>query len=245
MCSSFTLGADPELVCRLNGKFVQAHNYYKSNSSFGLDGCESIAEIRPGFSVNPIDLTSKIYQIIEYGHSKQPDLEVISGHFADDHALGGHIHFSLSPTHEIISALDTVLYSLSNIIDDREQRIKREKCGYGKRRAYRNQPHGLEYRTPGSWLYSPATTLVTFTLAKLAVLGVTEDNLDFASIKGRQHSLTFLRNLKNNLVTIPSDCNEGLKEMDILLSKKLNWNQNILPNWGIIKCYKCKKEWHK
>jgi hypothetical protein len=42
---SFTLGADPELLCRLNVKFVSAHNFYKSNSNFGLDGYESIAEV--------------------------------------------------------------------------------------------------------------------------------------------------------------------------------------------------------
>ena len=138
---SFTLGADPELVVRLNGKFANAHNYFKSNSSFGLDGCEAVAELRPGFSESPIDLTSKIYQIIEYGHSKQPNLEFISGHFVDSHAIGGHLHFSISPQPEIINSLDTVLYSLSNCIDDKEQRIKREKCGYGKRKSFRNQPH--------------------------------------------------------------------------------------------------------
>jgi hypothetical protein len=110
-------------------KIVNAHNYYKSNSSIGLDGCESIAELRPGYSESPIDLTAKIYQIIEYGHSKQPDLEFISGHFADSHALGGHIHFSLSHTPEIIDALDTVLFALSNCIDDREQRSSRNRFG--------------------------------------------------------------------------------------------------------------------
>ena len=235
MCS-FTLGCDPEIVTRLNGKFVNAHNYYKSASSFGLDGCESIAELRPGFSESPIDLTAKIYQIIEYGHSKAQDLEFFACHFVDQHALGGHIHLSLSPTPEIISALDTVLYSLSNCIDDKEQRTKREKCGYGKRKAFRNQPHGMEYRTPGSWLLSPSTTLVTLTLAKLAVIGATELNLDFNEIKGRQHSQTFLRNIRNNFSEIPSDCLEGLKQLEILLNKKelINWNQNILPNWGII-----------
>ena len=233
MCS-FTLGADPELVVRQNGRFQNAHNYFKSQSSFGLDGNESIAELRPGFSESPIDLTAKIYQIIEYGHEKQPDLEFISGHFVDSHALGGHIHFSLSPTSEIINNLDTVLYSLSNCIDDKEQRNKREKCGYGKRKAFRKQPHGAEYRTPGSWLLSPSTTLVTLTLAKLAILGATDFNLDFSEIKGRQHSQTFLRNIKNNFDgSIPSDCEEGLKELDQLLGKgKLNWNVNILPNWG-------------
>lgn len=232
---SFTLGADPELLCRLNGKYVPAHQYFKSASSFGLDGCESVAEIRPGFSESPIDVTSKIYQILEYGHSKAPDLEFYAGHFVDNLSLGGHLHFSIQPEPNIVDALDTVLYSLSNCIDDRDQRSKREKCGYGKRKATRKQPHGFEYRTPGSWLLSPSITLVTFTLAKIAVLGVTEDNLDFNEIKGRQHSSTFLKNLKNNLLTIPKDCEEGLKQLEILLnSPKVDWGKNILPNWGIM-----------
>ncbi|MFA6978587.1 MAG: hypothetical protein WC209_04605 [Ignavibacteriaceae bacterium] len=42
-----------------------------------------------------------------------------------------------------------------------------------------------------------------------------------------------MKNLKNHLVSIPDDCREGLKELDMLLDKTLNWNENILPNWGI------------
>jgi hypothetical protein len=64
---SFTIGCDPELICRRNGQFVSASNYFKSQSGFGLDGCNELAEIRPGISESPIDLTSKIYQILEYG----------------------------------------------------------------------------------------------------------------------------------------------------------------------------------
>ncbi len=77
MCS-FTIGCDPELVARQNGKFVHAHNFYKSHSSFGLDGNESICEIRPGFSESPLDLTAKIKTIIDYGHEKQPALELFA-----------------------------------------------------------------------------------------------------------------------------------------------------------------------
>jgi len=149
--------------------------------------------------------------------------------------IGGHIHISTTPTTEVIDAMDTVLYSLSNCIDDRGQRKKREKSGYGKRKAYRRKNYGLEFRTPGSWLLSPSTTLVTLTLAKLAVLAVLEDGLNLELIKCRQHSLTFLKNLKNELKTIPDDCREGLKELDMLLvHQPLNWNTNILPNWGFV-----------
>ena len=230
---SLTLGCDPELVCRMNGRYTPAHNYFKSHSSMGLDGCESIAEIRPGYSESPIDLTAKIRIILEYGHNKVPNLEFLSGHYTDDYPLGGHIHVGAEPKSEIIDSLDTLLYSFSNCVDDKYQRAKREKSGYGKRKAYRRKSYGFEYRTPGSWLVSPSVTLVTLTLAKLAVIAVEEDHLDLTQIKGRQHSTTFLKNLKNNLITIPEDCFEGLKEMDSLLTQKIRWEQNILPNWGI------------
>jgi hypothetical protein len=80
MSLRFTIGCDPELICRNNGKFVHAYNYFKANSSFGLDGCQSTAEARPGYSSSPIDLASKIYQILEYGHSKALELEFFAGH---------------------------------------------------------------------------------------------------------------------------------------------------------------------
>ena len=217
---SFTIGCDPELICHRNGQFVPAHNFFKSNSSFGLDGCESTAEIRPGFSESPIDLTAKIYTILDYGHDKAPDLEFIAGHYVDDYSIGGHTHISIDPIPEVIDALDIVLGSLSNCIDDKMQRQKRKS-------------YGFEYRTPGSFLLSPSVTLVHLTLSKLAIVGVLEDKVDFNELKNRQHSCTFLKSLKHSLHTIPDDCKEGLKELDTLLDKRLNWNQDILPNWGL------------
>ena len=88
---------------------------------------KSTAEIRPGFSESPIDLTSKIYQILDYGHDKAPDLEFIAGHYVDDYSIGGHTHFSIDPLPEVIDGLDIVLGSLSNCIDDKMQRQKRER----------------------------------------------------------------------------------------------------------------------
>ncbi|MGE5437693.1 MAG: putative amidoligase domain-containing protein [Syntrophothermus sp.] len=60
--------------------------------------CEATAEIRPGYSESPLNLTSKVFQILEYGHDKAPDLEFFSGHFVENYAIGGHIHFSVEPT---------------------------------------------------------------------------------------------------------------------------------------------------
>jgi hypothetical protein len=65
---SLRLGCDPAFVCRLNGKFEPACKYFKFNSSIGLDGNNDIAEVRPGYDENPIDVTDKIKIILEYGH---------------------------------------------------------------------------------------------------------------------------------------------------------------------------------
>jgi hypothetical protein len=230
---SFTLGCDPELICRRNGSFVSASNYFKQNSSFGLDGSDDTAELRPGFSESPLDLTSKIYQILEYGHTKAPDLEFFSGHYVENLPIGGHIHLSTSPTDEVIKALDVVLGSLSNCVDDKGQRAKRQRTGYGVMSSYRKKAYGFEYRTPGSFVLCPSISLIYLTLAKLTVLGVLEDNLNFEELKNRQHSCNFLKNLKHYLHTIPDDCKEGLKQLDHIIGRTINWNQDILPNWGL------------
>jgi hypothetical protein len=193
---SFTIGCDPELVLRKNGKFVSASNYYKKNASFGLDGCNSIAELRPGYSESPIDLTAKIKIILEYGHEKHPELEMFAGHYQDSYPIGGHIHLSCQPKPKLIDSLDTVLYSLSNVIDDKEQRTARENSGYGKISAYRTKEHGMEYRTPGSWCLSPSVTLVTLTLTKLTALAVTEDDINLKEMKSTMGSNCFLRKLR-------------------------------------------------
>lgn len=231
---SLTIGCDPELVCRINGRFSPARDHFKSNSSMGLDGNDSVAEVRPGYSESPLDLTAKIRTILEYGNEKSPDVELISGHYADGYPIGGHIHLSISPCENIIDSLDVVLTSLSNCIDDKSQRQKRERSGYGQRKAFRNKSYGMEYRTPGSWLLSPATSLVTLTLAKLSVIGSSELNLDFSAIKGNHTSKTFLRNFDTYFSEIPEDCQEGIAQLKLLLVKdKITWNQNLLPNWGL------------
>ncbi len=230
---SFTIGCDPELVARKNGVFVNASDYFKFNSSFGLDGNNDICEIRPGYAESPIELTAKIKTVLEYGHEKEPELEFLSGQYSSGYPLGGHLHLGIEPTTPLINALDTVIYALSDCIDDLEQRTKRQSTGYGARYAFRKKDYGMEYRTPGSWLISPAVTLVTFTLTKLTVIATLEDKLDLVALKGRQHSRTFLSNLESFLVTIPDDCREGLAQLKKLITKPINWNQNILPNWGI------------
>jgi len=114
-----------------------------------------------------------------------------------------------------------------------KQRDKREKSGYGNRKSHSSKYYGFEYRTPGSWLLSPSTAIVTLTLAKLTTIGVLEDNIDFVNLKAEQSPCDFLKNYEDYLITIPDDCKEGLSELQLLLKMRIDWNQNILPNWGL------------
>lgn len=228
-----TLGCDPELICRINGKFVPAEKFFKSNAAFGLDGNKNVAEIRPGYSESPIDLTAKIRILLEHGSSKYPELEFVSGHFVDGYPIGGHIHLSAEPSERLISGLDVVLGALSSCIDERSQIEKRKSAGYGKLSSFRAKSYGMEYRMPGSWLLNPSISLVTFTLAKLTVIGVKEDGLNFRTLKNGWSNCQFLKGLKKKLITIPEDCFEGLLELDFLIENNWKWDQNILPNWGV------------
>jgi len=242
----FTLGCDPELICRMDGKPVAANRFFKSNSSFGLDGNSYTAELRPGFDESPIDMTAKIYQILEYGHSKNKNVELYSGHYVDDHCIGGHIHFGLKYNDELLKNIDAILFAFSDCIDDLEQRKQRMSGGhYGKRRAYREKGYGgFEYRTPGSWLLSPAITNAVFSLSKLTVVNYYEKNKNFVRLydetidknqgkKQDQISYAFIKSLKEHFEIIPEDCSVGLEHAIILLDKKIDWNSNIIKNWGI------------
>lgn len=230
---SFTIGCDPELILRQDECFVSASKFFKARSSMGLDGCDSVAEIRPGYAESPIDLTAKIKIILEYGYEKAPECEFLAGHYQFDYPIGGHIHFGITSDLRFIDALDTILGSLSNAIDDKEQRGKRQKTGYGKIGSYRKKDYGFEYRFPGSFLLSPSITLVTFTLAKLAIVNVQENNINFKDLRQRQHSKTFLKRFKDYITIIPEDCEEGLRQLDLLLQRRIDWYEDILPNWGI------------
>ena len=122
-----------------------------------------------GIQKVPIELSSKIFQVLEYGHEKFPELEFYSGHYVSDYAIGGHTHFSIEPTPKIIAALDVVLGSLSNCIDDKQQKLKRERSGYGKKGSYRKKSYGFEYRTPGQFFVEPKYCSCPSYSCKLAV----------------------------------------------------------------------------
>lgn len=245
-----TLGCDPELVCTIDGQFVAASEYFKGCDAMGLDGCNNIAEIRPGYSTSPIDLTAKIRTILQKAHEYYPEMDFYAGHYHFGYPIGGHIHFGIvkeskndqqnivflqNQAYELSHNLDTVFNTLELVTEDEAQMKNRVSCGYGKQSAYRMQPHGFEYRRPGSWLLSPSMTLIALSLAKIVLLNVIDHAMNFASLKIGRHNRIFLKKLGTLVKTVPDDCCEGLEQLKIMADNPvIDWNVPILENWGIV-----------
>lgn len=239
-----TLGCDPELVCTVDGAFVDASDYFSQYAPMGTDGCSSIAEIRPGYSESPVDLTAKIWKILGKAYEKYPELDYYAGHYHFGYAIGGHIHFgALDPVNlkilkhiainDIVKNLDVVFTTLGLVLDDAEQRANRIRCGYGGSTAFRTQSHGFEYRSPGSWLLSPAMTLITLSLAKVIAVNTIEHKLNFKELKSGRHNRIYLRKIGDIVKEIPKDCYEGIDELTQLTDREIDWEVPILQNWGI------------
>ena len=129
---SFTLGCDPELICRRNGQFVPANNFFKSNSSFGLDGCDQLQKFALDILNHLLTSHQKYIRYLNMVTTNIPDLEFYAGHYVDDHTIGGHTHFSISPEGKIIEALDVVLEVFPTALMIKHNGLKDRKLVTGK-----------------------------------------------------------------------------------------------------------------
>lgn len=235
-----SIGCDPEFLVAINGQFQPAHNFFENRGGadeIGVDGCSSVGELRPGHSVDPLDVVTKIRLDLQKIYDEYPELQVYAGHQKFDHPIGGHIHIGatfVKNNGRVIDNLDTLLWTLSDCIDDLEERDKRMRTGYGKRKALDSKTYGIEYRTPGSWLHSPAVALANLALAGIAAYNPHITFTYFASIMFNKKR--FLTNLdKIPGIVVPEQYVYPLEVVKALLGKrnKINWKQDIFTNWGI------------
>lgn len=181
LVNHFLVGADPEFVfVHPSGDRYSAENLQlQAGPAFGADNNGRLAEIRPKPSRSVIEVLASIQSTLKWMavyHPGTVDLAWRGGAYFANDGLGGHIHFGrFRPNREReISALDTIVFWLTQLnVYDREegvQRVKRAQGGpYGQLGDVRKQAYGYEYRTPPSWLDSPALALLYLTLSKLAV----------------------------------------------------------------------------
>ncbi|XEC97653.1 hypothetical protein AB6A23_14470 [Paenibacillus tarimensis] len=173
------IGADPEFVLlRKDGRIVSAARYLDPRGAAGCDAVPvgrrleyPVAELRPAPADSPAALAANIQRLLRQasGRIGEPGLRWLAGGMpVPGLALGGHIHLSgawLST--RLLRTLDSCVAMPLALVEGPGSRSRRPR--YGWLGDFRRQPHGgFEYRSPPSWLVSPAAARAAFALALLA-----------------------------------------------------------------------------
>src|ERR1017187_246514 len=262
----FLCGADLEFLCLWNGQLV-GNNHEEDNhkSPWGLDGGGAmlIHEIRPAPSEQPEEIVKNIHKIFQWKISREPSFlkyNWVAGSYVKDRCLGGHLHVGIPKTiiHPKIVAqhFDHYVGAISILLEDIEQGKKRRNYaegedingnqGYGNATDYREQPHGAEYRTPGSFLSSPYITLGFLSLTKVVAYELINNStfgwneyIEFDDFKYMRKD-----KVRNKLPQIWSDItkmhlyNQYRKSLDFLkflVDNKCIWfpKSGLKESWGI------------
>ena len=159
-----TLGADPEFELIIAGRVESAASILLGDAihlpwgSIGVDGAGWPLELRPDPSTSARGLVHNVARLLGAVPQMLGGLPSTVG---EAYAIGGHVHLGLTnaPVDERVlvrtldEAIGDILYNLSP-----ESRIE---AGYGRRKDWRIQPWGIEYRTPPAAIWAhPQVALV-------------------------------------------------------------------------------------
>lgn len=181
--ADFMLGADPEFgFLDRQGHSISACEIIKDDlhaDTFGLDGSNEVAEIRPAPSENPFTVVANIGRALRHGASEHEGTIAYdwkAGSSVDGSPIGGHIHFGTKVLkdgynlQENLGTLDRYLAQTMILLEDPDEARERRDAGsYGRLGDHRDQKHGFEYRSPSSWLTSPYIASGVLCLAKAIV----------------------------------------------------------------------------
>jgi hypothetical protein len=161
--AKITLGADPEFELVVGGEVVRAAGFLREDirlpwGDIGTDGAGAPLELRPVPSESPRALVANVGRLL----LAVP--KVVGGYpstMCEAFAIGGHVHIGGIGENEhekVVYGLDDTLgdifYDLSPSVRIRQ--------GYGRRRDWRAQRWGVEYRTPPASIWSHPKAALTF-----------------------------------------------------------------------------------
>lgn len=271
--SELTFGADPEFVFKHKGYFAPAQNYINGGirAHIGTDGHADTGEIRPLPQKGALELAKEIEKRLKetYLNIAVPNkLTMHAGSMGGEghpEPLGGHIHFGgIKNPNDVIEFTrycDTVQLMLL-FLEDFDENVIRRRRGFGTLGDQRPQPHGFEYRVPGSWLVNPTICKGTLCLYHSLAHDFVQKKLT------AQHPLTKVKDwlinyeLKNEFTNSNHEVFryklkpilKGIEELSLfktnynnyasyinslfsLLKNGKQWNEdsNVFENWGFDK----------
>lgn len=173
---NFTLGGDIEgLILNKSGNgFIPAKNTQFNSTSptawVGKDGAGDQVEFRFKPDKNPykvIQNFKKSINIFKEWALKGNSKGVVFGYNPYSKPVGGHIHFGMVSSTNLIKKFDYYLAIPLLIISDTRELTARCKGSYGKLSATENKSYGFEYRTLGSFPITEELATEVYVLAGL------------------------------------------------------------------------------
>jgi hypothetical protein len=205
--NEFLIGCDPELIAIKDGKHYNVRYVLGPKGSVGWDHNGDVIEMRPRPAKTAFSLSKHLKDLVKtlkYGdkhragaYFKYEDGGVLGG--VKEMTLGGHVHIDVPfelvsyEQRQRVAALDEVTHRLEelDVLTKAEMPLRRNR-GKAVFAGIAGTPYGafgdvksadsanrLEYRTMPSWLYSPVTTFLALTGAKLAAAHPRETLLHF------------------------------------------------------------------
>ena len=195
LINPFLIGCDPEFVAfDFAGKHLNVQNLIPQKGEVGYDHGGDVLEVRPRPAKSSFTLLKHIWGVVK--PLKIPATKYRAGAYLElsnrKISLGGHIHLDLPfETKSVegryrVLALDEVtsLFEALDILPTKECEKRR---AFGRELQHPNYEYGrpgdvrkadtadrTEYRTMASWLYSPITSFLCLTAAKLAAFAPKE-----------------------------------------------------------------------
>ncbi len=159
----FTLGADVELII-VDGRKLVCDKTVSGKEPFGADGSGigKVSEIRAKPSHNPLKVVNSIREIFLDKIKHNPrylNFKWKAGSYVNGKSIGAHTHFGVNKKiinfQNATNVLDQYVGAISVLLEKKEEGRKRREIGYGFYGDFREQPHGFERRSSGSWLSCP------------------------------------------------------------------------------------------
>lgn len=238
---SILIGTDPELKV----KGGDASHWVRSAGAFGCDGYPVLFEMRPAPAKTALEVVTNLKVTLDEVIEAIPELRnetMWAGHYKDGRGIGGHIHISGLKSDAMLKTLNKTLQvpmrCLSNIIDNLDEREKRERQGWGandtRKGSWRKMGGGyMEFREPGSWLLSPHTAFMNLWLPQaIAEKVVDGKTVDFKRLQEARRDPCRELILFAEGLTDVKDGSLFVRTADTVFSSTpLDWDASIWEEW--------------